>query len=159
MLGNSRCYERDLCEKHHQVFKCTVCLCLFYFSPTVSSSQLQRDCWDLSQMYFQQPLCITADGSLSPDFQKWGVPGFHTIVSFLVPWCLLAASRSFCRSPATDSMQLEIETILKSPPCIWRAWLLTRGWSALAPPLYSSRMMFPFQLISEFDFEAIKNPR
>lgn len=83
---------------------------------------------------------------------------FRQSCLFLSPGVCQRPAEAFVRNPATDSTQLETETTLQSPPCIWRAWLLIRGWSALAPPLYSSRMMFPFQLISEFNTEAIKNP-
>lgn len=39
--------------------------------PCLSSAQLQQDLgFDLGRFYFQQPLAITADGSLSPRHKK-----------------------------------------------------------------------------------------
>lgn len=95
--------------------------------PCLSSAQLQQDLgFDLGRFYFQQPLAITADGSLSPHVikkkkeRKTEVPGFQTIIvfcCFLVPAC-------YQQKPPHQWDQ-EVETRLKSSPCICRTCVLT----------------------------------
>lgn len=131
--------------------------------PCLSSAQLQQDLgFDLGRFYFQQPLAITADGSLSPHVikkkkeRKKEVPGFQTIIvfcCFLVPACYQQKPPHQWDQEARDRNKAEIISLhlqdlhphqLSSQP--------------LSHP-YLSGMTFSFQLITRLKIKVIKNPQ
>jgi len=129
--------------------------------PCLSSAQLQQDLgFDLGRFYFQQPLAITADGSLSPHVIKkkerkkkrsTRIPDNNCLLLFPGA-CLLPAETSTSMGSRgrnkAEIISLHLQDLrphqLSSQP--------------LSHP-YLSGMTFSFQLITRLKIKVIKNPQ